>query len=341
MLVYHSSAATRHDPKSFYRRGRPIAHPESTGRYEVLKGAVLDAGYPLIEAQAHGLEPIAAVHDASYLELLSGGLPRALAAEPGIDEILPTQFAPWTPHRRPEGLLGQLGYHMTDTSTPLRAGTWAAITGAAHAAVDAADAALGGGSAYALARPPGHHASGAHAGGFCYLNNAAVAAQRIVAARGSAAVLDIDVHHGNGTQAIFYDRSDVLFVSLHAETSNYYPYFTGYAEETGDRAGQGFNYNLPLPLGSGDDVFLDAIAKSLERIAQFDPPALVLSLGLDAAIDDPIGAMAVTTEGFERAAALIADFGKPTAIIQEGGYLCEALPRNLAAFLASYDAAIA
>ncbi len=341
MLVYHSSAAIRHDPKSFYRRGRPIEHPESVGRYEVLKAAVTEGGHRVVEAREHDLAPIAAVHDSGYLELLSGGWDRAIAAEPGIEEILPTQFAPWTPHRRPEGLLGQLGYHMTDTSTPLRAGTWAAITGAAHAAVDAADAALGGGTAYALARPPGHHASGAHAGGFCYLNNAAVAAQRIVAARGSAAILDIDVHHGNGTQAIFYDRPDVLFVSLHAETSNYYPYFTGYAEETGEGAGQGYNQNLPLPLGSADDVFLDAIAKSLDRIARFDPPALVLSLGLDAAIDDPIGAMAVTTEGFERAAALIAGFGKPTAIIQEGGYLCPALPRNLAAFLASYDAAIA
>jgi acetoin utilization deacetylase AcuC-like enzyme len=341
MLVYHSSTARCHDPRSFYRRGRPIEHPESTDRYEVLKGAVVKAGYPLIEAQAHDLAPIAAVHDVDYLDLLSTGWARAVAAEPGIEEILPTQFAPWTPHRRPEGLLGQLGYHMTDTSTPLRAGTWAAISGAAHAAVDAADEALRGGTAYALARPPGHHASGAHAGGFCYLNNAAVAAQRIVAARGSAAILDIDVHHGNGTQAIFYDRPDVLFVSLHAETSNYYPYFTGYADETGEGAGQGYTCNLPLPLGSADDVFLDAVAKSLERIAQFDPPALVLSLGLDAAIDDPIGAMAVTTRGFEQAAALIASFGRPTAIIQEGGYLCEALPRNLDAFLARFDATVA
>jgi len=341
MLVYHSPAATRHDPRSFYRRGRPIDHPESAGRYEVLKAAVVEAGHSLVDARAHDLAPIAAAHDADYLDLLSGGWARAIAAEPGIEEILPTQFAPWTPHRRPEGLLGQLGYHMTDTSTPLRAGTWAAIAGAAHASVDAADAALRGGTAYALARPPGHHASAAHAGGFCYLNNAAVAAQRIVAARGSAAILDIDVHHGNGTQAIFYDRPDVLFVSLHAETSNYYPYFTGYAEEVGEGAGQGYNYNLPLPLGSADDIFLDAIARGLERIARFDPPALVLSLGLDAAVDDPIGAMTVSTEGFERAASLIAGFGRPTAIIQEGGYLCEALPRNLAAFLASYDAAIA
>ncbi|MDT8760927.1 histone deacetylase family protein [Sphingomonas psychrotolerans] len=338
MLVYHSSAARGHDPRSFYRRGRPIDHPESIGRYEVLLKAVTEAGYPLIETQSHDVPPIAAVHDSGYLDLLSGGWSRAIAAEPGIDEILPTQFAPWTPHRRPEGLLGQLGYHMTDTSTPLRAGTWTAIAGAAHTAVDAADEAVRGGTAYALARPPGHHASAAHAGGFCYLNNAAVAAQRIVAAKGSAAILDIDVHHGNGTQAIFYDRADVLFVSLHAETSNYYPYFTGYAEETGEGAGQGYNQNLPLPLGSADDIFLDAIAKSLDRIAQFDPPALVLSLGLDAAVDDPIGAMAVTTRGFERAAALIASFGRPTAIIQEGGYLCEALPRNLAAFLASFDA---
>ncbi|RYD67558.1 MAG: histone deacetylase family protein [Sphingomonadales bacterium] len=339
MLVYHSSAATRHDPRIFYRRGNPIDHPESAGRYEVLKTAVVEAGYALVDARTHDMAPIAAVHDAGYLDLLSGGWARAIAADPAIEEILPTQFAPWTPHRRPEGLLGQLGYHMADTSTPLRAGTWDAITGAAYAAIDAADAALDGKTSYALTRPPGHHASGAHAGGFCYLNNAAIAAQRVVAARGSAAILDIDVHHGNGTQAIFYDSPDVLVVSLHAETSNYYPYFTGYADETGTGAGTGYNLNLPLPLGSADKVFLDAISQSLDRIAQFDPPALILSLGLDAAVDDPIGAMAVTTQGFERAAALIASFGRPTAIIQEGGYLCEALPRNLTAFLASFDAA--
>jgi acetoin utilization deacetylase AcuC-like enzyme len=335
MIVRHSPAATRHDPHSFFRYGRVVDHPESVARYHVLLDAAAKVGEPL-EAQDHGLQPIAAVHDAGYLELLRTGFSRAAD---GIDEILPTQFAPWTPHRRPEGLAGQLGYYMTDTSTPLRAGTWEAVYGAAQAAISAADDALVHGAAYALCRPPGHHASAAHAGGFCYLNNAAIAAERVRSKLGRVAILDIDVHHGNGTQAIFYDRDDVLFVSIHAETASYFPYFTGYADELGEGAGRGFNRNLPLPLGSDDDAYCAAIAEGLEQVAAFDPAALVVSLGLDVAAEDPIGAFAVSERGFARAADLIAQAGRPTVLVQEGGYPSEALGRNLVSFLSQFDAA--
>jgi len=335
MIIRHSPAATRHDPDSFFRYGRLVAHPESVARYEVLLAAAARVGEPR-EAEDHGIAPIAAVHDTGYLELLRTGFSRAAA---GLDEILPTQFAPWTPHRRPEGLAGQLGYYMTDTSTPLRAGTWEAIYGAAQAAIGATDDALRDGAAYALCRPPGHHASGAHAGGFCYLNNAAIAAGRLRAKVGRVAILDIDVHHGNGTQAIFYDRDDVLFVSIHAETASYFPYFSGYADELGTGRGQGFNRNLPLPLGSDDDAYCAAIAEGLAQVAAFAPEALVVSLGLDAAAEDPIGAFAVTEQGFARAAEMIAQVRKPTVLVQEGGYPSDALGRNLIAFLSRFDAA--
>jgi acetoin utilization deacetylase AcuC-like enzyme len=334
MILRHSTAATGHDPQAFFRRGNMVEHPESTARYAVLHAAAAQAG-PLVPANDHGLKPILAVHDPLFVDLLQHGFDRAVTADPGIEEILPTQFAPWTPHRRPEGLLGQLGYHMTDTSTPLRRGTWDAVYGAAQAAIDSADDALTGGLSYALCRPPGHHASASHAGGFCYLNNAAIAAERLHTVVSRVAILDIDVHHGNGTQAIFYERGDVLYVSVHAETGNYFPYFAGYADEAGAGAGEGANLNLPLPLGSGDSAYCDAIAQGLDRIASFDPGAVVLSLGLDVAAGDPIGAFSVTTDGFVRAAGQISALNRPTAIIQEGGYPATGLGNNLLAFLSA------
>jgi len=334
MIVRHSPHAVRHDPHSFFRYGQIVDHPESVARYHVLLAAAARAG-ELREAVDHGLHPIAAVHDADYLDLLRTGFSRVAA---GIEEVVPTQFAPWRPHRRPEGLAGQLGYHMTDTSTPLRAGTWDAVYGAAQAAINAADDVIVHRAAYALCRPPGHHASAAHACGFCYLNNAAIAAQRLRDSFARVAILDIDVHHGNGTQAIFYDRDDVLFVSVHAETASYFPYFTGYADEIGVGAGQGYTQNMPLPLGSGDEAYCTAIAAGLERVAAFDPGALVVSLGLDAAADDPIGAFAVSDQGFTRAAAMIAKAAMPTVLIQEGGYPSDALGHHLFSFLARFDA---
>jgi acetoin utilization deacetylase AcuC-like enzyme len=335
MILRYSPAAAGHDPELFFRRGRMVEHPESTARYDTLHEAAAQVG-TLTEANDHGLAPILAVHDPLYVDLLRHGFARAAAIDPQIEEILPTQFAPWTPHHRPEGLLGQLGYHMTDTSTPLRRGTWNAVYGAAQAAIDAADDARAHGLSYALCRPPGHHASAAHAGGFCYLNNAAITAERLRATTPRVAILDIDVHHGNGTQAIFYEDPDVLYVSVHAETGNYFPYFTGYADEKGAGAGQGANLNLPLPLGSEDSAYCGAIARGLEAIAAFDPGALVVSLGLDVAAGDPIGAFAVSEHGFVRAAGQIAALGRPTAIIQEGGYPAAALGNNLLAFLSAF-----
>jgi acetoin utilization deacetylase AcuC-like enzyme len=240
-------------------------------------------------------------------------------------------------HRRPDGLMGLLGYHTADTSTPIRAGTWRAVYGSAQAAISAADAAIAHGRAYALCRPPGHHAYADSAGGFCYVNNTAVAAQRLRSTlNASVAVLDIDVHHGNGTQGIFYERADVCTVSIHADPSNYFPFFSGYVDERGRGPGEGFNLNLPVPQGSGDEVFLDAVKHALERIRTYAPAALVIALGLDASEHDPIGALKVTTQGFGRAAEAIGALRVPTAIVQEGGYLCPSLPVNLVAFLGQF-----
>ena len=338
MRAFHSSAATHHDPSTFLRYGKPIPHPESIARYEMLIGATASVA-DLVETPDHGMAPILDVHAGDYVDLLQSGFAQAVASQGLIEEVMPTQFAPWSPHRRPVGIAGRLGYHMTDTSTILREGTWRAVYGAAQAAIAGADALASDGRAYALCRPPGHHASSAHAGGFCYLNNAAIAAQRLASRHPRVAIFDIDVHHGNGTQEIFYGRSDVLFVSVHAETSSYFPYFSGYEDEIGQGEGKGANLNLPLALGSGDREYCDAVTRGLQEIAAFDPSALVISLGLDAAADDPIGALKVSEDGFVEVARSIAHLGKPTVLVQEGGYPCEALARNLTAFLRGFEEA--
>jgi acetoin utilization deacetylase AcuC-like enzyme len=334
MRVFHSPESPRHDPEWYWRRGTPISHPEQAARYAILRDAALKGGHALAESGDHGLDPIRAVHNPAYLAFLSEAWSRR-GEMPGLgDEILTGAFARPHMHRTPKGLLGLAGLYMADTSTPIRAGTWPALYGAAQCAIAAADTALAAGHAYALCRPPGHHAYADSAGGFCFINNSAIAAARMRAATGGpVAILDIDVHHGNGTQGIFYGRADVLTVSVHADPSDYFPFYAGYADETGTGEGAGFNRNLPLPPGSGDAPWLEA------AIAAHRPRALVVALGLDAAADDPIGALKVTRSGFAGAAERIARAGLPTALVQEGGYLCAALPENLTAFLAAFDAA--
>jgi acetoin utilization deacetylase AcuC-like enzyme len=340
MIVIHCPASVRHDPTGYFRRGQTIPHPEQAERYRILRGAAERAGHALAEAADGGLEPLRAVHTDSYLDLLRTAWGRKDEL-PGIgEEILTGHFARPQMQARPEGLLGLLGYHMADTSTPIRAGTWEAIHGSAQAAVTAADAVLEHGAAYALCRPPGHHAYADSAGGFCFLNNTAIAAERLLAKTGGPiAILDIDVHHGNGTQGIFYGRGDVLTVSVHADPANYFPFYAGYASETGEGAGEGANLNLPLAHGSGDDAWLGTIAEGLHRIAAFRPAALVVALGFDASEHDPIGALKVTTEGFRAAARAIAAAHATVLLVQEGGYLCDALPQNLVAFLEAFEAA--
>lgn len=338
MLVLHSPASPRHDPSGYFRRGKTIEHPEQAVRYTILRDAVSAAGHVLREAEDHGLSAIAGVHDEGYLTFLSTIWSRRDELAGIGDEILTGHYARPQMTRLPTGLLGQLGYYMADTSTPVRAGTWDAIYGSAQAAIEGVRVAINRRTAYALCRPPGHHAYAASAGGFCFLNNTAVAAQAFRSVMGGpVAVLDIDVHHGNGTQGIFWERPDVLTVSIHADPANYFPFYTGYADETGGGEGAGCNRNLVLPEGTGDAPWLSAINDAMTAIEAFRPAALVVALGFDASKDDPIGAFKVTTDGFARAAEAIAAFHGPVLLVQEGGYLCEALPQNLVAFLAAFE----
>jgi acetoin utilization deacetylase AcuC-like enzyme len=204
---------------------------------------------------------------------------------------------------------------------------------AADAALTAADLVAGGApAAYALCRPPGHHAGPGYYGGFCLLNNAAIAA-RSLARLGRVAIVDVDFHHGNGTQDIFWEDPEVLYVSLHGDPAAHYPHFLGAADELGGGPGRGTTRNLPLPDGTGDDAYLDALAGAMELVAGFEPATLVVSAGFDTFAGDPIGAFAVTTEGFARIGAALAGAGRPTVVVQEGGYALDALGANAVALL--------
>lgn len=340
MKVFHSPLSPLHAPEFYFRRGRRIPHFEQPQRYHVLKSAAERAGHALVEADGLGDEPILRVHSPRYLDFLRTAHGRREEVEPGLDYILPSHFARPQMMRYPDEMIGRVGFHMADLSTAIHADTFTSVIASASVAVAGAGAVVAGGDAYALCRPPGHHAMAESAGGFCFLNNAAIAAAEIGARLGCrVGILDVDVHHGNGTQSIFYDRGDVVTVSLHADPASFMPYYAGYADETGEGAGAGFNLNLPLPHGSKDRVYLDAIERGLAFCAAKGVEALVVALGLDASESDPNGALAVTTEGFRLAGERIGSSPWPTLLVQEGGYLSDVLGDNLIAVLAGFESA--
>jgi acetoin utilization deacetylase AcuC-like enzyme len=241
-------------------------------------------------------------------------------------------------HGYPTSVVGQAGYHMQDLWAPIGQHTWDVAIGSANLAVAAAGHVLDGASAaYALCRPSGHHAFADMGGGNCFLNNAAIAVQYLRCKLGRVALIDVDVHHGNGSQGIFYDRDDVLFVSLHRDPVDYHPYFTGHAQERGRGAGLGFNLNLPLPVRTTDAGYLAALETACARIAAFSPDALVVSLGVDAHEDDPTAGLALTVEGFRRISARLAGLGLPTVLVQEGGYNIDTIARCVAGALAGFE----
>jgi acetoin utilization deacetylase AcuC-like enzyme len=240
----------------------------------------------------------------------------------------------------PTHIVGRLGWHAADTGCPIGPGTYAAACAATDVATTAAQLVMDGeDAAYALCRPPGHHAYRDLAGGFCFLNNSAMAAAQLKLKHERVAILDVDVHHGNGTQGIFYERPDVLTVSIHADPVFFYPYVWGYAHERGAGPGLGANLNIPMPKGTGDDDYIKAIGEAEKTIRAFAPGALVVALGLDASEHDPLAGLAVTTAGFRRIGAAIARLGLPTVFVQEGGYLSDILGANLTAALGGFEEA--
>lgn len=337
MKAFYAAEQKRHDPKMFLSSGAPQPNPEKPERVERLLAGAKAAGCTIERPRNHGLGPIAAVHTPEYLDFLQHIFPRWQRIEGASEEVIPNIHPIARNGSYPASAVGQAGYHMADTSCPISSETWESALWSAWSAVEAAETVMAGvPAAYALCRPPGHHAFADVAGGFCFINNSAVAAQTLRRQADRVAILDVDLHHGNGTQGIFYARADVLTVSLHADPVRFYPFFWGHVDERGEGQGLGYNLNLPLARKSGDDKFLEALRVAMRRIRAHAPGALVVALGLDAFEGDPFGGLSVSTGGFARIGEAIASLDLPTVIVQEGGYLCDELGENLTAFLTGF-----
>lgn len=275
-------------------------------------------------------ELIAQVHDKNYLEFLKNNSSQQLEYSSVFD---------YTKHTlNPQNLIAQKGFFIFDTYTPLTTKIWQVAKESASCAVSGSDIILKREKVvYALCRPPGHHATKNMAGGYCYLNNTAIAAQNLLnKGAKKVAILDIDFHHGNGTQDIFYDKNEVLLVFIHADPTRKFPYFTGYSGENGQGKGKGFNYNFPLPADINDHQYLKILIKVLDLINNFSPQYLVVSVGFDPYEKDPICDFKITIKGFNHIGQQIARLPYPTLLVQEGGYNLEDLGKCAISFLTPF-----
>ncbi|XAH21211.1 histone deacetylase family protein [Xylophilus sp. GW821-FHT01B05] len=345
MQAFFSPEQLLHTPQQFMRLGRIRKPTDLPARAEALQSALEALGIPVSAPPEYGRAPLEQVHSSDYLDYLEHAYARwqtlgQQGLEPGI-EVLPNlspyysgqQGVQRAPCPSPS-VVAQTGYYLSDLSCPIGPQTWRAVLRSAHSAVAAADAVCAGAAAaYALCRPSGHHAHRDRAGGFCYVNNSATAAARLLQTFGRVAVLDVDAHHGDGTQQIFYDSADVMTVSTHAETANYYPFYTGYPHERGHGAGLGCNLNLPLAHGSGNAEFMAAVDQACAALRDFAPKALVLPLGFDTYKDDPISVLKLDFDAYRAVGERVRQLGLPTVVVQEGGYMVEAIGPGLTAFL--------
>lgn len=322
-----------HAPAREMHNGGWTPHAETPARAE----AIIAALPPPVAARDHGLAPILAVHTPGYVDFLRDA--HRLWREAGRDgDALPYVWP--VVARRPltlariDALLGRFSF---DAATPIAGGTWDAAYWGAQAALTALDTVLGGDNAFALCRPPGHHAGADYFGGYCYLNNAAIAARAARnAGHAKVAILDIDYHHGNGSQDIFVADPSVFFGSVHADPATDYPFYWGHADEIGTGDGEGATLNLPLPRGTTIAPYLAALDIALEEIAAFDPSLLVVSFGADTFAGDPISGFALATADYPAIAVRIASLGLPTLVVMEGGYATAELGVNVAAFLSGF-----
>jgi acetoin utilization deacetylase AcuC-like enzyme len=326
--------------------GARIDADELPERAELIRVALEEAGAPVVAAVPHPDEPLLAVHDAGLVDFLrtawedwqAEGMPEAAGAHDIVGYIYPTAglLGGLDPHV-PTALSARTGSWAFDTMTPVGEGTWAAARAAVDVALTAADLVLDGArAAYACCRPPGHHVTRSAYGGSCYLNNTAVAAQYLRdRGKSRVAVVDVDAHHGNGAQAIFWERDDVFTASVHVDPgAGWFPHFLGFEDES-ERA----NLNLPLPPGSGDAIWLAAVDRLAATVAERRCEALVVALGVDAAARDPNSPLAVTEDGYREAGRLLGALGLPTLLVQEGGYVLETIGPLVRSTLEGFESA--
>lgn len=321
-----------HVPRSYLSRGQmrtPLEIPDRTGY--ILQG-LKEVGIIAEQPVDHGMRPINRVHELGYLRFLESAHRRWTAGpDDWGDEVMSNVFV-----RSPNplrGILAESARYQADGSCPIGDRTWESAYWSAQTALNGANALLAGDNqAYALCRPPGHHARVDAAGGFCYLNNAAIATEALKQRFERIAILDPDMHHGQGIQEIFYERDDVLYISIHGDTTNFYPVVSGHEDERGAGAGYGYTINLPMAHGSPESTFFDRLQTAMDAVRVFEPDALVVTLGFDIDKNDPQAKVAVSSEGFRRLAESVAAASVPILVVQEGGYYLEGLAENTRQF---------
>jgi acetoin utilization deacetylase AcuC-like enzyme len=351
MPVVWSDHHRSHDPGGEVWLGVRTPGTELPERAERIHAVLAAAGARFVDAEAHPDDAVLEVHDPALLDYLARAWEdweaAGLTADPGQDRVVPYLF----PHSGlvsdpppvPAAITARAGHFAYDTMTLIGPGTAEAARAAVDVALTAADLVLAGEpAAYACCRPPGHHATRSAFGGSCYLNNSAAAAARLRDALDApVAVIDIDAHHGNGTQAIFYERPEMLVGSAHVDPgAGWFPHFLGFAAEAGSGPGAGANRNLPLAPGSGDEQWLDAVGRLATWARDRDARALVVALGVDAAAGDPESPLRVSAAGFRTAGRTLGELGLPTVVVQEGGYDLEAIGQLVSEALAGIEAGL-
>ncbi len=345
MITFFSEDHVLHAPEYEFYRGQRVPCFEKPVRVDYVRTQLLARGHTLRAPDADSSDVLKQVHTPRYLQFMQTAWAQWLALDAANANQQP--FPSVWPTRTlrsdvvPDNFIAQLGLFSMDNGTPLVAGTWAAAKAGADAAASTAALILQGQRAvFCATRPPGHHAGADFMGGYCFLNNAAVAAQALLNSGNSrVAILDVDYHHGNGTQSIFYDRADVLFTSIHGSPLTEYPFYLGHADELGAGAGEGFNLNLPLPAGSDNVAWFAALDAACRRIAQHGAQALVVSLGLDTFAGDPISKFKLQSDDFTRLGERIAKLGLPTIFVLEGGYAAAELGINAVNVLEGFEGA--
>lgn len=330
----HSLHATDDFPSAAY----PFRLSELPARQAVIRDAIWDGlRATMTSASDHGLEPILAVHTPGYVDFLKSHRPLEDGSVLGGSRVFPHSFAVRAINRTPVHDLARMGFYSWDIWAPILPGTWTAAYWSAQCAVGAADTGAQQGLAYALCRPPGHHAGPDYCGGLCYLNNAAIAVRRLQSTAsadcGRVAVLDIDYHHGNGTQHTFYADPAVLVCSLHVDPAADYPYYWGFDDEMGEGDGEGLNRNWPLPPETEGRQYCAALEEALAAIVAWGADVLVVSAGFDTADGDPLGNFRLSSADYRAIGASVAELALPTVVIQEGGYQLHRLGSDVVAFL--------
>lgn len=337
MKVIANPKHAEHAAPGEWENGTVIPCFECPPRFDAIRAALVTAGgFDFEEPPKASEDVLTGVHHPAYIAYLREASAEAKKArDSNAKQLWPTVF-PYGPNPRATGARALRGTYCYDTYTPILPGTFVSALGGAASAARAAELVANGERAvYVLTRPPGHHAEPDRCGGYCYFNNTAVAAERL-SKLGPVAVLDLDVHHGNGTQHIFYARPDVLTVSVHGDPAALYPFYSGYADETGTGPGLGANANFPIPVGTGPKEYRPVMAAARDAVAQFKPAFLVFAFGADAHESDPIGGMKLPTKFFAEMGAAVRELNLPTVIVQEGGYNLTALGPCVAEVLGAF-----